>query len=74
MSSALIISNEQSLSLQNIKQVIELLDEGATIPFIARYRKERTGNLDEVLIQQIKQRFEELKEMAIRKATIFLTM
>ncbi len=70
----MIISNEQSLSLQNIKQVIELLDEGATIPFIARYRKERTGNLDEVLIQQIKQRFEELKEMAIRKATIFKTL
>ncbi len=70
----LIISKEQALALQNVKQVLALLDEGATIPFIARYRKERTGNLDEVQIQKIKQRFEELKEMAIRKATIFKTL
>ncbi|MEQ1799340.1 MAG: Tex-like N-terminal domain-containing protein, partial [Lacibacter sp.] len=42
-----------SLRVQQVEIVMELLEEGSTIPFIARYRKDKTGNLDEVVIQQI---------------------
>ena len=42
------IAQERNIPISGVKAVISLLDEGATIPFIARYRKEKTGNLDEV--------------------------
>lgn len=48
-----------------------LLDEGATIPFIARYRKERTGSLDEVQIAAIQTQYSKLQELAKRKETIY---
>ncbi len=51
-----------------------LLDDGATIPFIARYRKERTGALDEVQIGNIAEQYSRLKEMAKRKETIVKTI
>ena len=50
--------------------VLSLLEEGATIPFIARYRKDRTGALDEVVIQQIQDEFKILKVFTERKTTI----
>src|SRR5450432_2064625 len=50
--------------------VLELLAEGATIPFIARYRKDKTGALDEVVIQQIQDEYKALKVFAERKTTI----
>jgi len=50
--------------------VLSLLEEGATIPFIARYRKDRTGALDEVVIQQIQDEFKMLKAFAERKTSI----
>ena len=59
---------------EQIAAVITLLEEGATIPFIARYRKERTGNLDEVQILHIKQNHDYQKELSARKATIFKTL
>ena len=50
--------------------VLSLLEEGATIPFIARYRKDRTGALDEVVIQQIQDEFKILKAFTERKTAI----
>ena len=63
-----------SLSLQlpegQVARTISLLEEGATIPFISRYRKERTGGLDEVQIAAIKQQMDRLGELARRKETV----
>lgn len=63
-----------SLRLQQVEVVLELLNEGATIPFIARYRKDKTGNLDEVVIQQIQERAKFLKEFTERKQFIEKTI
>ncbi len=55
---------------RDIDATLALLEEGATIPFIARYRKERTGGLDEVAIEGIRQHWEKLKELDKRKETV----
>lgn len=65
-----LISKELSIQNHSVEAVLNLLDEGATIPFIARYRKERTKGLDEVQIQQIAETFAKLKEIRSRKETI----
>lgn len=62
-----IIAQELSLSNDAVNATIKLLDEGATIPFISRYRKERTGSLDEVAIRNIQLRYDNLKELSKRK-------
>ena len=49
-----IISNQTGIPLQKIKVVLELFAEGATIPFIARYRKDKTGGLDEIELAEIR--------------------
>jgi uncharacterized protein len=54
--------------------VIELLDEGATVPFIARYRKEATGNLDEVRIRDVQQKLEYFRELEDRRETVLNTI
>ena len=56
------ISHSLSLPLQSVSAVLTLLNEGCTIPFISRYRKERTGNLDEVQITDISELYDRLKE------------
>ena len=56
---------------QQVAAVLALLDEGATIPFIARYRKEKTGSLDEVQIAAIQTQYTKLQELAKRKETIY---
>ena len=71
---AKIISQELSLSEKNVGNVLDLLDEGCTIPFISRYRKERTGAMDEVQIAQISNRNDQLKELAKRKETVLNTI
>lgn len=53
-----------------VRNLLALLDEGATIPFIARYRKERTGNMDEVRIGEIRTLYEQFKELEKRKHTV----
>src|SRR6188472_4119007 len=58
-----------NIPLKGITAVIELLDEGATVPFIARYRKEVTGNLDEVQIRDIQEKLEYFRELEDRKET-----
>lgn len=64
------ISQELALSLSSVNAVLGLLQEGGTIPFIARYRKEATGNLDEVEIKKIEERFDYWKELESRRETI----
>ena len=68
---AYIISKSLSINERNVAAVLALLDEGATIPFIARYRKEKTGSLDEVQIAAIEAQYTKLQELAKRKETIF---
>ena len=69
-----IITRETGLVQRNVEGVISLLDEGCTIPFISRYRKEKTGGMDEVQITEISQRYEKLKELQHRKETIIKTI
>ena len=54
--------------------VVEMLMEGNTVPFISRYRKERTGNLDELKVQMVKETFDYLKELNERKETVLKTI
>ena len=68
------ISHSLSLPLQSISAVLTLLNEGCTIPFISRYRKERTGGLDEVQITDISELYDRLKELNKRKETILKTI
>ena len=62
-----IIAKELQLSVKQVMNTIELLMDGATVPFIARYRKEATGSLDEVAIGNIKDMYERLKAIVQRK-------
>lgn len=64
------VAGKLNIKEQQVKAVIELLAEGATIPFIARYRKDKTGALDEVQIQDIQEEARQQKEFADRKAYI----
>src|SRR4028118_1573484 len=70
MSHAAQIAAELNIRPQQVERTLELHAEGATVPFIARYRKEATGNLDEVQIQSILDRAAELKDLDDRRATI----
>ena len=73
-SGASFISHSLSLPLQSVSAVLTLLNEGCTIPFISRYRKERTGGLDEVQITDISELNDRLKELGKRKETILKTI
>src|SRR6476469_3189127 len=64
------IALKLNIKPQQVQAVLDLLEEGATIPFIARYRKDRTGALDEVVIQQIQDEFKILKAFTERKTAI----
>lgn len=68
------ISAVLGISEKQISQTLGLLENGATIPFISRYRKEVTGGLDEVQIESIKTHYEKLNEIAKRKETILNTI
>ena len=69
-----IIARALSLQEQAVAATLALLEEGCTIPFISRYRKERTGGLNEVQIAAISDQFEKLKEVARRKETVVKTI
>lgn len=69
-----IISQRLSIAKPQVVNTVKLLDEGATIPFISRYRKEVTGGLDEVQIGAIKENLDRLTELTKRKATIIETI
>ena len=65
-----IIAKELAVKPSQVKAAAALLDEGATVPFIARYRKEATGSLDEVAITAIRDRLEQLMELDKRREAI----
>ena len=70
MTNILFIKNQTQLTERAIEHTIELLSEGCTIPFIARYRKDKTGNLDEVAIERIAKVQNEYDNICKRKETI----
>lgn len=65
-----IIATELGAQENQISAAIELLDEGATVPFIARYRKEATGGLDDTQLRTLAERLQYLRELLDRKATV----
>jgi uncharacterized protein len=69
-----IIAKRLNLGLVQVKNTLELINEGATVPFISRYRKERTGSMDEVEVAAVRDEYELLKELEKRKEYILKTI
>ncbi|MBR5512052.1 MAG: RNA-binding transcriptional accessory protein [Bacteroidaceae bacterium] len=69
-----IIAKELGIGVKQVRGTVELLMDGATVPFIARYRKEATGSLDEVAIGKIKELHEKYSELQRRKETVIATI
>ncbi|WP_307831613.1 Tex-like N-terminal domain-containing protein, partial [Nitratidesulfovibrio oxamicus] len=63
-----------SLPVSGVSAVMALLDEGATIPFIARYRKEATGSLDEVQVAAVRDALEKARELDKRRAAVLASL
>lgn len=68
------IAGELAISAQQVSDTAQMIAEGATVPFIARYRKEVTGSLDEVAITTIRDRLEQLEELDNRRAAIIKSL
>ena len=68
------IADELTVNAQQIAAAIELLDEGATVPFISRYRKEVTGGLDDTQLRTLEERLRYLREMEERRAAILASI
>ncbi|QHL89074.1 S1 RNA-binding domain-containing protein [Nibribacter ruber] len=68
------IAAELQVSVRQVEATVQLLDEGATVPFVARYRKEVTGSLDEVAIASIRDRIEQLRELDKRRESILKSL
>ena len=68
------ISGDLGLKANQVKATAALLDEGATIPFIARYRKEATGSLDEVAVANIRDTLERLRDLDKRRESILKSL
>jgi len=68
------IAKEQNLDVKQVQAIAFLLGEGATIPFIARYRKEATGSLDEVAVTAVRDRMDQLTELNDRKETVLKSL
>jgi uncharacterized protein len=69
-----IIAQRVGVPVRQVRNTVDLLEEGATIPFISRYRKEHTGSLDEVKITSIRDELNRLKALEKRKAFILKTI
>ena len=69
-----IIASNLKVEQWQVKNTLHLFEEAATIPFISRYRKEKTGSLDEVALMEIKKQSEKLAEMDTRRQTILETI
>ncbi|MHC1704033.1 MAG: Tex family protein [Tenuifilaceae bacterium] len=69
-----LISNELSINSRQVSNTIKLLNEGGTVPFLSRYRKEQTGNLDEVQITSIRDLSQKYAELEKRKETVLSTI
>jgi uncharacterized protein len=76
LSPGILIHIAQTLNLprRGLVAVIELLEDGGTVPFIARYRKEATGNLDEVQIRDIEAKLSYFRDLTERRATILASI
>jgi protein Tex len=68
------IATELSVSARQVAAAVELLNEGATVPFIARYRKEKTGGLDDTQLRKLEERLGYLRELEDRRATVLKTI
>jgi uncharacterized protein len=68
------ISEELNLTTKQVQATVVLLVEGATVPFIARYRKEATGSLDEVAITAVRDRLDQLRELDKRREAILKSL
>src|SRR5579862_3868585 len=68
------IAQTLNLPMRGLTAVIELLDDGGTVPFISRYRKEATGNLDEVKVRGIEERLDYFRELVTRRETILASI
>jgi len=68
------IATELSISEKQVSTTVGLLDEGATVPFISRYRKELTGSLDEVQVEAIRDRVQQLRELDKRREAILKSL
>jgi uncharacterized protein len=68
------IAQTLNIPMHGLVAVIELLDDGGTVPFIARYRKEATGNLDEVQIRDIEEKLAYFRDLTERRATILASI
>lgn len=68
------ISEELNLTTKQVRATVVLLEEGATVPFIARYRKEATGSLDEVAITTVRDRLDQLRELDKRREAILKSL
>ena len=68
------IATELALRSEQVQRTVALLLEDATVPFIARYRKEATGNLDEEQIRHIAERYKYYQELEQRRTTILTTL
>ena len=71
---AQIIARDLGVREAQVESTITLIEEGATIPFIARYRKERTGGLDDTQLRKLAERYEYLTELQARRETILTSI
>ena len=69
-----LIAKELGVGPDQVKAAVALLDEGATVPFIARYRKEATGNLDDTHLRTLEERLLYLRELELRRAAILASI
>ncbi len=65
-----VLAQELGVALSSVRAAVQLLDDGATVPFIARYRKEKTGGLSDSVLRQLRERLTYLRELEDRRATI----
>ena len=68
------IASELNISIKQVSATLALLDEGATVPFISRYRKEATGSLDEVQVAAIRDLAQQLRELDKRREAILKSL
>ena len=69
-----LIAKELGVGLDQVKAAVALLDEGSTVPFIARYRKEATGNLDDTHLRTLEERLLYLRELELRRVAILASI
>src|SRR4026208_226273 len=69
-----LVAKELGVGLDQVKAAVALLDEGSTVPFIARYRKEATGNLDDTHLRTLEERPPDLRELELRRTAILASI